>query len=445
MASTLSPEQIDIINKTRDACRGQTTISQLQNITSTEREVNDSSPVSRQILFAPKDENNISQILYNAIQALGTGNEKVEQVSLTDVEIRWSGAPGASGEETSTDPAASERERYESVSRGVKHPLTIMYFIGGGFYMNVPSRYHSTTRKLAELTGGRCISFRYRLSPKNTFPAALLDAFFTYLSLLRPSPGNFHEPVPASSIVFAGDSAGANIASALIQLILSANNRGDKVVFNGILDTIPLPAGVALLSAGLDMTYALGLKENVKYDIFHGEWSFQLPNFPACSLWPSNPPRSHIYGDKSIMCHPLVSPCVAATWKGAPPMWLACGQEVMAGSVRMAAQVIAQHGGQVVYEEYEEMPHDFAIMSENWPWALTGEWPQSVRCMDRWAKACLTFFERREVESKAVFVRTSGVEDGMELESLSSTDLRQSKEKMLERIGSWKDWTGTSE
>ena len=112
--------------------------------------------------------------------------------------------------------------------------------------MGTPGRYHKVVAKLAHGTGSRCLSFRYRLAPPNPFPAALLDALICYMSLLHPPRGAFHDPLPSSSIVFAGDSAGANLALALTHLLLFA--RAQTVTFHG---TIFLPAGIAVLSTGL--------------------------------------------------------------------------------------------------------------------------------------------------------------------------------------------------
>lgn len=309
--------------------------------------------------------------------------------------------------------------------------------------MNVPDRYHSATTKLANSTGGCCVSFQYRLSPQHAFPAALIDALLVYLSLIYPAPSDFHPPVQPSRVIFAGDSAGANLALALIQVILSTNKRGEQVCFHGRTVDLPLPAGVALLSAGLDGTYALATKENTSFDVFDGAWTYLDPTFPACSIWPTNPPRGHIYSDISLMCHPLVSPCISKTWQGAPPMWFAGGQEVMAGSARLAVQVMAQEGIHVAYEEYAEMPHDFPIMSCNWPWAITEDWPQSVRCMDHWAIACLTMADGKELETKAVFFHTNGEEDLIELETLAGRSWEQAKEMMEETMRSCTNWTGT--
>ena len=246
--------------------------------------------------------------------------------------------------------------------------------------MNSPTKYDSVTTALSEITGGRCLCFRYRLSPQHPFPAALADALVCYLSLLYPPPGPFHEPVPASTIVFAGDSAGANLALSLIQVIQST--VGSKIKFHGKDIDLPLPCGVTMLSAGLDLTLALpSWVSNALLDVIGESWPFLAPNFPACSIWPSNPPRGHLYCDIDMLCHPLVSPATQKSWHGAPPMWFASGQERFADSAKAVAETAARQGVHVWYEEYEEMPHDWPLWSIIAPWSPTDDWMQSKKVM----------------------------------------------------------------
>lgn len=84
-----------------------------------------------------------------------------------------------------------------------------------------PSRPRPTALKIAELTKGRCLTIDYRLAPQHPFPAALLDFFLSYLSLLYPPLGSLHDAVPASNVVLAGESAGAALCFSLIQTILA--------------------------------------------------------------------------------------------------------------------------------------------------------------------------------------------------------------------------------
>ncbi|KAI9874883.1 MAG: hypothetical protein M1830_009180 [Pleopsidium flavum] len=444
--SSLTRDQTAIISKTQELLGNghHSTISDLQRLTLVDSNVKGPSWVSQVSFPAPKDdENNVSKLMYNAITALGDGGEQFEHFPVSDVEARWTGyRPNV--DENEPEPLISEENKYQSMMKEVKHPTTILFFHGGAFYMNTPARYHSTTARLAELTRGRCITFRYRLAPQHPFPAALLDALVAYLSLIYPPPESIHTPVPASSIVFAGDSAGANLALALVQVILFAKNTA--IQFHNQAVSLPVPGGITLLSAGLDGTLALpSWQANASFDIFDRSvksWSYLESAFPTCSLWPSKPPRGHIYCETSMLCHPLVSPAVASSWVGAPPMWFAGGQERFADSAKVVVELASRQGVPVRYEEYAEMPHDFPIMRDNWPWATTQDWPQSVRCMAEWAKACRVFAEGGKVETGAIVVTASREENKSDIDRLTGLTFEQVKGLMREKVANWKAWTG---
>lgn len=98
----------------------------------------------------------------------------------------------------------------------------------------------------------------YRLSPQNPFPAALIDLFITYLSLLYPSESALHTPVSAKNIVFAGDSSGGNLVLSLLALLQHIRDHHNGCVnFRGKRVDLPLPAGVATMSAHCDHTLSL--------------------------------------------------------------------------------------------------------------------------------------------------------------------------------------------
>ena len=167
----------------------------------------------------------------------------------------------------------------------------------------------------------------------------------------------------------AGDSAGGNLVLALLQLILYLNSKSAdgpaKVLFNGSWVALHLPAGFSALSAYGDIT--LGLPswfENAKSDLFNDSSPYMRPDYPRCELWPQNPPRAQIYCQDSAMCHPLVSPTLAESWAGPPPIWLSCGEERLADSSKIVAHRAAEQGVVVVvvWEQYEALPHCFCAI-----------------------------------------------------------------------------------
>src|ERR1700753_2000323 len=71
---------------------------------------------------------------------------------------------------------------------------------------------------------------------------------------------------------------------------------------------------------------------------------------------PAKPPRVDIYAEGNALCHPLISPLAANDWKGAPPVYFACGEELLADEARAVACRMARQKVFVVWEQYESMP-----------------------------------------------------------------------------------------
>lgn len=108
------------------------------------------------------------------------------------------------------------------------------------------------------MTGGRGFGAEYRLAPQNPFPVAIFDVFVSYLSLLYPPPGAFHKPVAPEHIVFTGESSGANLALAVLQIIRDIrDHRGGEIPFHGQVVKVPFPAGFAAVSISDDKTNSL--------------------------------------------------------------------------------------------------------------------------------------------------------------------------------------------
>ncbi|KAI5467638.1 alpha/beta hydrolase fold-domain-containing protein [Mariannaea sp. PMI_226] len=298
---------------------------------------------------------------------------------LVDVEAEWTGyRTGVARKEPLPD--MSERERYHGMMRECTAPTTVLYLHGGAYYLCDPATHRPTTKKLAKLTGGRCYSVRYRLAPQSPFPAALLDALMSYLTLLYPPPDAFHDSVQPEHIVIAGDSAGGNLALALLQLIMEIRRQGSPIMFHGELRQVPLPAGVAVNSPWLDITQSAPtweLNTPTPYDYLPKPESLDSVDFPPCDIWPANPPRKRIYVDDDLAPHPLASVIMARSWEGAPPIYMCTGWEILAYEAKFLARKLEAEGVSVVFEEYEAMPHCFALLLRNSP--------STYRCLNAWA------------------------------------------------------------
>ncbi|TID24920.1 hypothetical protein E2P81_ATG04027 [Venturia nashicola] len=353
------------------------------------------------VTLASPPEDDLRQILIKSVDEMKTVGEVYTKPDLFPVEAEWTGYRAGAAENEPELPI-SETEKYERLMKDATSKVTILYFHGGAYYLFDPAYHRGPTSRLARMTGGRVLSVRYRLAPQTAFPGALLDGLHAYLSLLHPPPGSLHEPIPASQIVFAGDSAGAHLASGLMQLLLQINRStpSPSIQFHGQKVEIPLPAGLALNSPWIDITRCMpSLETNAKYDylptVKHSE--NYVP--PPCPIWPASPPRTDIFCEGSALCHPLVSPLAAMDWTNCPPVFITIGEEMLADENKVMARRMAKQGVKIVWEQYEGMPHVFSLILE-----LLGD-KGSEMCLESWGANIKTMVERpEEIKTKGTWI-----------------------------------------
>lgn len=292
------------------------------------------------------------------------------------------------------------------------------------------------------MTKGRCITIDYRLAPQNPFPAALIDLLISYLSLLYPPPGSLHDAVPASAIVLAGESAGAALCLSLVQTILALRRlqaRGNPFVqFHGRAVEVPMPAGITGVSGGMDQGLAVpSYTENARFDWLVDELPCLRPGYPTCEIWPSVPPRAHIYCDAALLHHPLVSPVTAESWIGSPPMWLVSGQERLTDAVKVIAKTACKQKVCVLWEQYEGMPH-------TWPMILE-DLPQTTLCFQHWASACndLVAREDRNLSSHGIFITVEDLQERpVSVENLTRLTAEEVRSLIKKKAKGMSVWTG---
>ncbi|KAG9248742.1 acetyl-hydrolase [Calycina marina] len=367
--------------------------------------------------------------LFSAIESLKEPSDSPGgflEPELLPVEAEWTGYR-AGATKTSPQLRCSEEQKYKEMMKEVTSKTTVLYLHGGGYYLMDPATHRPTCKKLAKLTKGRCFSPRYRLAPQNPFPAALLDALVAYLTLLYPPPGSVHEPIEASNIVFAGDSAGGNLCLVLLQTVLELRRKDLKIEWYGEAIEVLAPAGIALSSPWCDLTSSSpSCSKNGGYDYLPlmGDGVKEAPQPQPCVAWPAKPPRKMFYSEDAMLCHPLVSPLSARSWEGSPPIYMGCGTELLADEAKCVAQFAARQGVPVVFEEYQAMPHCFAMILE----AL----PASRLFFTRWSDFIMQVVEgKNQVESKATFIRAKTlVEEKMDVGSLMGFSEEEVRTKM---------------
>ena len=401
--------------------------------------------IATETIKAPRDET-LRDAIFQAIEdmkPLSTEALNLVKPDLVDTDVEWTGFRESAGKDE-TLPDISEEEKYKKMMAEPYRTseTTILYFHGGAYYLCDPITHRPVCSRLAKEARGRVCSVRYRLAPQTAFPGQLLDAFMVYLSLIYPPEGSMHDNVPAKNIVFAGDSAGGNLSFALLQLLLQLHRTSNKptVVFHGKEVEVPLPAGACANSGWFDVPLSMpSVGTNTKFDYLPAP-NHDNPGalrMPSDSAWPTDPPRGDLFCDLYLIDHPLAS-LMLADWTNAPPMWICMGQEMLADEGKLVAARAASQGVTVQFEDYEAMPHVFAMLLP----ALAA----SDRCMRSWGDFCRRCVEEsNSLKTNGTYVHAkSGKEDVVDVSQVSLNTIedaqRQNQDAKQRRITAFEKW-----
>lgn len=205
----------------------------------------------------------------------------------------------------------------------------ILYLHGGAWFLNFPTLHHTMVARLCRMTAARALMVDYRLTPEHPFPAGIDDCWTSWRWLLA-------QGVAPQNIVIAGDSAGGNLALALLHRIKAA---GD-----------PMPGCAVLMSPLVDFSLSSpSLLTNEKSDsMFTAARCIGL---------------RHLYLKAEEMLQPDASP-LFADFHGLPPLlFQASASEVLRDeSLRAAAKADAS-GVTVEVELWAGMPHVFQALA----------------------------------------------------------------------------------
>ncbi|KAF7585251.1 hypothetical protein BBP40_011552 [Aspergillus hancockii] len=375
----------------------------------------------------PKDSSR--DLLLGLVDELNDRNIRYDRPDSQPLNLEWTGFR-AHVEKDNPEPPLAEKDKFDKLVAETKSPLAILYVYAHLRQLNSSSRYRRTAGYLAQSTGSKVLMVRQRLAPQNPFPAALLDVFQAYLTLLAPPPGAPHAAIPPTSIVVAGDSSGACLALGLLQILLQLKRRNKSIIFHGQPIEPAVPAGLALLSPVTELTNAFpSYERNQRSDIFPVPVE-KLPylnrSFPTCPIWPTRPPRANLYCEAGMLAHPLASPVAFDDWTGSCPLWLASGQEQIVDGTRLLAQVAHAQGVSVTLQEYEGMPHtSFFVFHQA---------PQAKKIMKDWADAILLFAGGRKRTSSVSFIHAKGlVAESMDVERLVSFTVAEAWEMIWKK------------
>ncbi|WP_214110708.1 alpha/beta hydrolase [Acrocarpospora catenulata] len=204
----------------------------------------------------------------------------------------------------------------------------VLYLHGGGYFIGSPVTHRPITWRLSMVTRRPVLALDYRQGPVNTLADSLADSLAAYRALLERG----HEP---EGIILAGDSAGGHLTLATL---LSLRDAG-----------LPLPAAGICLSPWTDLS-----------DVPRSANRWADPMLPASRVdWLA---RQWTAGLDST--DPLVSP-VYGDYIGIPPLMIVTGStEVLRAEAYRVAEQARKADVPVRYEEWNRMPHVFALLAD---------------------------------------------------------------------------------
>ncbi|GII27858.1 alpha/beta hydrolase [Planotetraspora mira] len=227
------------------------------------------------------------------------------------------------------------RERFESCAgewvRGgddIDESKALLYFHGGAYFICSAATHRPITWRLSAVAKRPVLAIDYRQGPIHTLAHSLTDALEAYQSLLDRG----HRP---KDILLAGDSAGGHLALATL---LSLRDQGR-----------PLPAAAICMSPWTDLS-----------DVRRRVNCWSDPLLPAGRVdW-----LARRWTDGLDCRDPLVSP-VFGDYTGIPPLMIVTGStEILRDDGRRVAASARENGVPVTYEEWNRMPHVFAILAD---------------------------------------------------------------------------------
>ena len=224
-------------------------------------------------------------------------------------------------------------------AKGFDPGITILYLHGGGYCL-YPGAYSHFLAVIALATSTKIFALDYRLAPEHCFPAQLEDAVHAYRWLLDGGS-------KAEELVVMGDSAGGNLALAL--LLAARDSR------------LALPALAVLLSPPTDFeTEYASMERNAEFDWIGKEMAMQWADW---------------FCGSAQRCEPLLSP-LRADLRELPPIYIQAGQcEILYDSITAFVAAAKEQGAEVTLESWEDMNHDFQMFGM--------EAPQSAEALRR--------------------------------------------------------------
>jgi len=236
----------------------------------------------------------------------------------------------------------------------------ILYFHGGGFIFCSTTTHRDLISNVAVHSKSKVYGFNYRLAPEHKYPSQIEDGIGAY-NFLRSEACNSIKP---EDIIFAGDSAGANLA---LSVAVHLRDLGE-----------PLPNGIVLISPWIDLTNSSSSwLKNFEHDY--------LPSAKEMYTF-----SRHYAPEHMDLADPRLSP-VNANLSGLPPIFVQVSnlEQVYDDSLWLQSKA-KEHKVEVTLDLYKNLPHvfqAFKIPQAQEAFQNLGEW---VRMQNDRRSSCCT-------------------------------------------------------
>lgn len=215
---------------------------------------------------------------------------------------------------------------------------TVVYLHGGSYIMGSASTHADLIARLA-LAGLSVVAVEYRLAPEHRIVDAVADVCAVFRALVAGG-------LDPRAATLAGDSAGGGLAYLVAIALRDAGAKGG-----------PTPAALATIAPWVDLR-CLGpsLEENERYD-----WG------TAAVLRE----QGRLAAGDTPLDDPSISPAFADL-RGLPPSLIHVGEaEIVRDPVIAFGEALRAAGNDVEVKRWPDMVHDFHLLAEFHPMALS--------------------------------------------------------------------------
>ena len=196
----------------------------------------------------------------------------------------------------------------------------VLYLHGGGYVMGSPRSHRHMVAAIALASRAQAVAIDYRLAPEAPFPAAVEDALDAYRGLLDRG-------FNPAGIAIAGDSAGGNLAVALLLAIKKAE--------------LPRPAAGVCISPWVDLSN-VAQSYQTKADVDPMVKLADIKHYAALYLG-GEPPEN-----------PLASPVMGNLQELSPLLIQVGSDEVLIDDADQLASRAREAGVEVVFEVWDK-------------------------------------------------------------------------------------------